>query len=104
VDRTDIGYDMICRRLNRHARSIIAIDPVGFQTGCLNRGFSDVLRTILLGLFLAAFSISQTLNVSEARQRADRGDASAEGSLGVMYYNGGGIPALISTSTGGEKS
>jgi TPR repeat protein len=49
-------------------------------------------RAILLGLFLAAFSFSQTQYSSELTRMAEKGNANAEFILGRHYEQGDGVP------------
>ena len=47
---------------------------------------------ILLGLFFAAVSFSQTPNIGKLKQGAEAGDVAAENKLGAAYYHGQGVP------------
>ena len=47
---------------------------------------------ILLGLFLASVSFSQTPNIGKLKQGAEGGDAAAQNNLGAAYHLGRGVP------------
>jgi len=68
----------------------------GNRLQCLflwKNGSSMTCRAILLGLFLAAVSFSQTPNIGELKREAEAGDAAAENNLGAAYLLGGrGVP------------
>ncbi len=49
-------------------------------------------RAPLLGLLLVVCSFSQTADISELRQRAEKGELAAEFELGTMYGLGQGVP------------
>jgi hypothetical protein len=55
-------------------------------------GRSMTCRAVLVGLFLAAVSLSQTPNIGKLTQAAEGGDAAAENDLGAAYHLGRGVP------------
>jgi TPR repeat protein len=55
-------------------------------------GSSMTCGAILLGLFFAAASFSQTPNIGKLKQAAEGGDAAAQNNLGAAYHLGRGVP------------